>query len=291
MQANSTQLRAFWLVAELLVATSLSAADVPGREARELFRAFQAREATEVVQAGLTLEKARQIQIEFVAALAPHYGRRAGYKVGLTSKAVQESLGAKAPARGILFEKMLVANDARVSAKYAARPIFEPDLVAIVKDDGLNSAKTPLEVLAHLTEIVAFIELPDRLVAASVKTDGHLVTAINVSARLGVLGDRRKVEPTESWVKALAEMKVTLKDDSGAVLADARGDALLGNPLNSILWLIEDLKATGERLKPGDILSLGSFSRPVEPKAGQKVTLRYDGLPGGPMTARVEFLE
>ena len=50
-------------------------------------------------------------------------------------------------------------------AKFGARPIWEPDLIVVVKDAGISDAKTPLEVAKHLSEVVAFIELPDRIVA------------------------------------------------------------------------------------------------------------------------------
>jgi 2-keto-4-pentenoate hydratase len=55
------------------------------------------------------------------------------------------------------------------------------------------------------------------------------------------------------------------------------------------VWLIKDLKKTGEKLKPGDVISLGSPSPQVPPKAGDKFTLVYEGLPGGPLEASVSF--
>ncbi|HEY6168678.1 MAG TPA: hypothetical protein VI454_11605, partial [Verrucomicrobiae bacterium] len=52
---------------------------------------------------------------------------------------------------------------------------------------------------------------------------------------------------------------------------------------------VKDLAATGEKLKAGDLISLGSFARPEPPKAGQTVTVRYDGLPGDPLAVSVSF--
>jgi NADPH:quinone reductase-like Zn-dependent oxidoreductase len=42
------------------------------------------------------------------------------------------------------------------------------------------------------------------------------------------------------------------------------------------------------RLRAGDILSLGSFTAPMPPKPGMKVTVTYEGLPGNP-TVSVHF--
>jgi 2-keto-4-pentenoate hydratase len=63
----------------------------------------------------------------------------------------------------------------------------------------------------------------------------------------------------------------------------------MGHPLNAVLWLVADLKRTGEKLKPGDLISLGSPSPQVTPQAGDKFTLTYEGLPGGPLKASVAF--
>jgi 2-keto-4-pentenoate hydratase len=44
----------------------------------------------------------------------------------------------------------------------------------------------------------------------------------------------------------------------------------------------------GEKLKPGDLLSLGSL-KAVPPQAGQTITVRYEGLPAGPIKASIHF--
>ena len=241
------------------------------------------------VHAGLNLAEARNSQKAFVARLTPRLGPRVGFKVGLTSKAVQESVGASTPVRGVLLRDMMLKNNAKVSAEFGARPIWEPDFIVVVKDAGINRARTPLEVAKHLSEAVAFIELPDRIVAETEKVDGNLITAINSSARLGVLGQRVKIKATPEFLAALEKMSVTATDQNGVELARAKGDALLGHPLNPVLWLIEDLAATGEQLRAGDLLSLGSFAKPQPPRPGQTVTVRYDGLPGGPFQVSVKF--
>jgi 2-keto-4-pentenoate hydratase len=61
--------------------------------------------------------------------------------------------------------------------------------------------------------------------------------------------------------------------------------AILGHPLNAVLWLARDLEKSGTRLKAGDLLSLGSFTTPMPPKPGLAVTVRYEGLPGNPQVS------
>jgi 2-keto-4-pentenoate hydratase len=269
----------------------MSAEPPPADSIKHLADDYFARRPTQSVHAGMDLAEARQAQKQFVSVLTPRLGRRVGFKVGLTSKAVQESVGATAPVRGVLLRDMMLKEGAKVSAKFGARPIWEPDLIVVVKDAGINKATTPLDVARHLSEIVAFIELPDRIIAETEKVDGNLITAMNAGARLGVLGQRAKMEATPEFITALQNMTVTATDQNGAVLANAKGDALLGHPLNPVLWLIQDLAATGEKLSAGDLISLGSFAKPQPPQPGQSVTVRYDGLPKGSLKVSVKFTE
>jgi 2-keto-4-pentenoate hydratase len=83
-------------------------------------------------------------------------------------------------------------------------------------------------------------------------------------------------------------MTVRLLDLDGKELDSAKGSAILGHPLNAVLWLVKDLNDSGIALKKGDLLSLGSFSRLLPPKPGTGATLVYEGLPGNP-TATVRF--
>lgn len=209
-------------------------------------------------------------------------GRVVGYKAGLTNEAVQKRFGASKPVRGVLFEKMMVADGTEVPVKFGTRPLYEADLVVEVRDARIMQAKTPLEVLAHVSRIHPFIELPDLIVEDPSRLNGNALTALNVGARKGVLGKPFTLAPTPESVSALAAMKVRVLDHEGKEVDAGAGAAILGQPLNAVLWLIDDLKASGIALRKGDLLSLGSFSKLLPPKAGAGARVVYEGLPGNP---------
>lgn len=215
-------------------------------------------------------------------------GKVVGYKLSLTNPAVQKRFNHPEPIRGTLFEKMLLRGDAEVPAKFGAWPMYEADMVVEVADEGINQAKTPLEALRHLSRIYPFIELPDLMTDDPTKVTGISLTYTNMAARLGVLGKPLAVTATPELVAALENMTVRFTDLDGKVLENNPGSVLLGNPLNSVLWLVRELNASGIRLKPGDLLSLGSFSQPYPAKPGIGARLTYDGLPGNP-TVSVRF--
>lgn len=225
---------------------------------------------------------------KLVERLGQSQGKVVGYKAGLTAKATQERFGADAPVSGVLLERMILEDGASVPVTFGGRVVWEADMLLVVKDEGINDAKSPEQALKHISAMRPFIELPDLALAADQKLDGVQLAAINVAARLGVAGAEVPLEATPDTAKRLADMKIVATDASGAVLAENTGAATLGNPLNVVVWLVEDLKKSGYRLKAGDLISVGSFSPLVPLKAGQTIAVRYEGL-SRPSTVRVTF--
>jgi 2-keto-4-pentenoate hydratase len=171
-----------------------------------------------------------------------------------------------------------------VPAQFGARPVFEADLLVRVKDARINQAATPAQVLAAVDQIVPFIELPDLMVQKPGELNGQALAAINVGARLGVMGEAMAVPASaaaqDALLRQLADMRVQLRDQHGKTLAEGKGADVLGHPLAAVTWLAGALKAEGKALQPGQYVSLGSFSPLLPPKAGMEVSVHYQGVPG-----------
>jgi 2-keto-4-pentenoate hydratase len=263
--------------ATVLVLTAC--ASVPP-QSRQLADNFKAMSPTSGLSKEMSMEEAVRIRDGLVAELSDSQGKVVGYKAGLTNPAVQKRFGTTSPVRGVLLEKMLLDDGAEVPAKFGAIPFFEADLVVVVKDEGINQAKTPADVMKHLASIRPFIELPDLVTAKDQPLTAAVITAFNVGARLGVLG--KPIAPTPEMVDALGKMMVVMRDQDGKELARVPGAAILGHPLNAVVWLADDVAKSGGKLRAGDILSLGSFTPPNFQKAGMTITVTYEGLPGNP---------
>jgi 2-keto-4-pentenoate hydratase len=226
------------------------------------------------------------------AVLAPRMGRIVGYKAGLTNPAVQKRFNYDKPVWGTLYERMLLPNGAEVEANFGARPLYEADLLVRVSSDAIHRAKTPLQVLDAIDQVIPFIELPDLVVQAPPRLSGPAVSAINVGARLGVVGQPIAVPATRgeryAMLDGLRDMQVTLADASGATVGGGKGSDVLEHPLNAVVWLAQALAQEGIALRPGDLVSLGSFSALLPPRPGLEVTATYQGLPGA-AAVRVRF--
>lgn len=225
-----------------------------------------------------TAEDALCAQGKLVALLARDWGAPSGYKAGLTSEPAQKAFGASSPVRGVLYAGMMLEDGAAVPAGWGALPRFEADMIVVVADDGINAATSPQEVLAHISAVHPFIELPDLVVGDPKALNADRITAINVGARKGVLGAAIPADASEAFLSALAAMQVVVTDGEGQELARAPGAAILGHPLNAVLWL----RDSGVSFKAGDLVSLGSFGPLLAPKPGLKATVAYEGLAGNP---------
>lgn len=275
-----------WLV--LASALPLPAAMPPAAAINQLYEDYLARRITPPFPVRLTMDDAMDVQAIFVRELQANLGRPIGHKVGLVNREAQQRWGVDEPVRGILLERMILPEGSEVPADFAASPIVEADLVVVVKDKAINRATTPLEVAKHLKEIAAFIELPDAFLATNGAPDGALLAAANVGARLGVLGPRRPVKASREFVEALANMTMIMTDEAGLEMGRGQGKAILDQPLNALLWLMENLQTTRQSLQAGDLISLGAV-RMMPAPLGHTVRVTYEGLPGGPLSASVRL--
>jgi len=240
----------------------------------------------------LTMADAHCSRSKLQQRLAGQAGRLVGYKAGLTNPAVQKRFNTDQPVWGALYSGMILNSDVTLDASFGSRPLYEADLLVRVKDRAINDASTPAQVLAHVDQVIPFIELPDLMVEAPPKINGAVLSALNVGTRLGVRGAPLLV-PADAAGQArlldqLRDMNVRLVDGQGAALGGGKGSDVLGHPLNAVVWLAKALKAQGLSLQPGQVVSLGSFSALLPPKPGLKVTVHYDGVPGA-APVRVQF--
>ena len=238
---------------------------------------------------GTSLEDGYCAQGKYLALLDEKLGDRAGYKAGLTNKPLQDRFGATEPVGGVLFKSMLLPSGTEIEADFGVRSVYEADLIVTVADERINEARTPEEAVRYLGEVIPFVELLDLVVAAGEPLNLATIVGYNVVSRYGVIGKGIPVEPTPAFIEALGNMESLTIDETGQEIQRAKGAAIMGHPLNVVLWLVEHVNAQGQLLRAGDVLSLGAMGtfRPTE--AGRTITVRYTGLPGGDSEAVVTF--
>jgi 2-keto-4-pentenoate hydratase len=219
------------------------------------------------------------VQDKLVAIFAQPLGDTAGFKLGLTNPAIQQRFGIDHPIRGAIFHATLRATSgAEIEARFAAVPVLEADMLLRIGMGGVEAALNDRAALIHhVDQVIPFIELPDLVYAPDYRPSLGDLLAVNVGARLGVVGKPIAVTPSADFIAALGRINVSLHQD-GREVSRAPGAAILGHPLNALAWIARDLARDGRPLRAGDVVSLGSFSPPQPVVAGQVWAARYEGL-------------
>lgn len=276
----------FSLAACLLAAgvTATHAACLSDAEVSAMFDAYNRLQPAATPQ-GLNAADGECSRAKLNRMLEFQLGKPVGYKAGLTNPAVQKRFNADAPVWGALYAPMMLADGATVDAAFGARPLFEADMLVRIASADIQRARTPADVLAAIDQVIPAIELPDLVVQAPPQLNGAGITAINVGARYFVAGKPISIPATRAerfqLLDALRDMTAIVKA-GGAEVDRGQGSDVLGHPLAAVAWLAQDMQRHGMSLQPGDLVSVGSFSKLLPPKAGQAVEVEYHGLPGTP---------
>jgi 2-keto-4-pentenoate hydratase len=229
--------------------------------------------------AALSPTDGRCVQEKLIAIFAQPLGDVVGFKLGLTNPAIQQRFGIDHPIRGAIFHATLRASSgAEIEARFAAVPVLEADMLVRIGMGGVEAALNDhAALIRHVDQVIPFIELPDLVYAPEHRPSLGDLLAVNVGARLGVVGKPIAVTPSADFIAALGRINVSLHQD-GREVSRAPGAAILGHPLNALAWIARDLARDGRPLRAGDVVSLGSFSPPQPVAAGQAWAARYEGL-------------
>lgn len=281
----------FTMALVAVVAFVLGAGEVLSQDLSALiFEHFTKKTQISSLPKEITMEEAFEIQKNLVKALGKELGKEVGYKAGLTNPKAQEAFGVREPVLGVLFEKMLVPSGSKISAAFGARPVSEGDLIVRIGDERINTAKDFQEAINYIDQIIPFIELPDLMYSPQLKLTGPMIVAINVGARLGILGRPIEVTGKDNWYERLKNFRLELYDKKGEKISEGTGQALLGDPMAVVFWIRDELKRQGQGLKKGDLLSLGTITKMIPVQPGTSLKAKYIDLdPKGPVEISVEF--
>lgn len=269
-------------VAIFLSATSVQADCPKFEEINSIVAAYEAKLPIKPIPNLRNLLEAYCAQGKLAAQIGRIKGTQAGFKAGYTSLSTRSGTDVDRPLRGFLFQNMFLKDGSVISANFGARPRYAADLIAVVKDDDLNTAVTSLDALEHISYFLPFIDLSDLLVEESAPTDMFNLIATNIGSRWGVLGQPIIAEATEEFLTRLATMTIVIEDEKGEIIGRGKGSDVLGHPMNSVLWMVRDLAHSAQRVQQGDKLGVGAFFPAGTPQAGRAIKVTYQGLPGDP---------
>jgi 2-keto-4-pentenoate hydratase len=215
---------------------------------------------------------AYEIQLINIRRRVAEGARVVGHKVGLSSPAMQQMMGVDEPDYGHLLDDMQVFEDTPVKTSRYVYPRVEVEVGFILAADLPGTGCTEDDVLAATEALVASIELIDTRI-----TDWKIgicdTIADNASSAGFVLG-KSHVSPRDLDVKTIDAVLTR----NGEVVAEGRSDAVLGNPVTAVAWLSRKVESFGVRLRKGDIVLPGSWTRAIDARVGDEFVADFTGL-------------
>lgn len=224
----------------------------------------------------LSREEAYRVQLGVLARHTAAGERQAGWKVGLTSKAMQVQQKVHEPVLGFLLASGERPSGTRFQFSDLINPGFENELCLTVgrtlRGPGITTVQAQ-EALAAMAPALEIIEKRGDFAA-----DLNVSLADNAQQRAYVTGAAVPVPPGFDLAKVTLELSV-----NGGAPDRASGAEVLGTPAASIAWLANKLAELGLALEAGMKVMSGSFTRQYPISRGDRIEATFTPL--GPVRA------
>ena len=222
-----------------------------------------------------SLDAAYRVQDAFHDLLRERGDDIVGFKVALTSKAMQEFCGVDQPLAGAVFGRVVHESPATVDlgrhrhlgVEFEVAVRLGADLTA---DAGPHTRDSVVASVAAC--IPAFELIEDRNADYSALDPFDLVSenAWNAGVVLG--------EPVVDWQHLDLESAVTRLVLNGEAAGEGRTGDALGHPMEALAWMANHLNSRGDALRAGQFVMTGSSIVTQFPGAGDDLVFTIDGL-------------
>ena len=219
----------------------------------------------------MTIDDAYAVQKALVAAKLGQGRKIIGWKIGLTSKAMQSALGIDIPDSGVLFDDMLFDIGTKVPAGHFIQPRVEAEIAFVMNADLGSDDVTREQALAATDFITPALEILDtRILRQDPETGAtrnvYDTIADNAANAGVVLGHERRALGAFDlrWIGAIVAR-------DGEAEETGLGAGVLNDPVQSVVWLARRMATYGQRIEAGHIILSGSFIRPIECPPGSSI--------------------
>jgi 2-keto-4-pentenoate hydratase len=220
----------------------------------------------------LSLDDGCQVQLGVLKRLVAGGAKQIGWKVGLTSEAIQRQFGVPEPVFGFLLADGVHHSPAVLEYDSLIEPGIENEMCVTIGQDLRGPGVDVAQARAAVQSVRSAMEL--------VETRGpfteQLAVALgeNVQQKGVILSADAHVPPAEFDLSTV-EVELQL---NGSTIDHATGVAVLGNPLLSIAWLANKLSQYGLALETGQMVMTGSLTRQYRAQQGDTFQASWQPL-------------
>ncbi|OCP35879.1 2-oxo-hept-4-ene-1,7-dioate hydratase [Ensifer sp. LC163] len=224
---------------------------------------------------GMTMDDAYAVQAAWVKQKIARGRRVIGWKIGLTSKAMQYALNIDIPDSGVLFDDMMFEDGATIPRDRFIQPRIEAEIAFVMKAPLAGPNVSVFDVLNATDYVTPALEILDtRILRAdpeTKKTRTIVDTISDNAANAGIVIGGRAMRPQDvdmRWMGAIVSRNAEVEETG-------LGAGVLNDPARGIAWLANRLAGYGDRIDAGQIVLAGSFIRPVEARHGDTIVADF----------------
>ena len=198
-----------------------------------------------------------------------------GKKIGCTNKAAQVQLNINESFFGNMFSKNISKSKCIINSENYFSPFVEPEFSFVMKDelDILKAPYKPEIVCESISAVLPSIELVDSRFEDWTVVGVKNLIADNAVHAHWIYGDEinnlNSINFNNHSVNLLINGKLIDKGNSINVM---------GNPINSLTWLINNLALSGKSLPKNSYISTGTCTPAIPIKKGDKVMADFGKL-------------
>ena len=223
----------------------------------------------------MDMDDAYAIQKSIFEAKLAEGRKLVGWKIGLTSKAMQYALNIDVPDSGCMFDDMAFETGSIVPEGRFIQPRIEAEIAFVMKRDIGGESISRQEVIEATDYVCPSLEILDTRIIRIDKDTGAsrkiFDTISDNAANAGfVLGHaHHKVDAFDlRRVGAIVAR-------NGEVEETGLGAGVLNDPVESVVWLARRMAHYGQQIKAGHVILSGSFIRPIECPAGVEIAADF----------------
>ncbi len=222
-----------------------------------------------------SLEAAYAVQEAFQQLHLDQGAEIAGYKVALTSAAMQEFVGVDQPLAGAVFDHAVHSSPATVDLGTHRHLGVEFEIAVVVNTDmpGSGDSHTQASVEATVGACIPAFELVEDRNADYADLNAFDLIAENSWNAGVVLGSAQP-----DWQQLDLVNGRTQLITNGDVAGEGRTGDALGHPFAAVAFLANHLNRRGQMLLAGQFVMTGSSIVTVFPSSGDELTFTIDGL-------------
>jgi len=198
-----------------------------------------------------------------------------GWKIGLTSKAMQYALNIDIPDSGVLLDDMMFEDGATVPADRFIQPRIEAEIAFVMKAPLRGPDISIFDVLNATDYVTPALEILDtRILRVDPQTKKPRTIVDTISdnaANAGIVTGGRAVRPGEidmRWMGAIVSRNAEVEETG-------LGAGVLNQPARGVAWLANRLAQYGDGIEAGQIVLAGSFIRPIEARHGDTINADF----------------